>query len=193
MPLLILRLVPLAVHQRLRLFLQVSPGGSTNPSFSASSVPSSTSDVTSVIYLSAVETEGYCMGIVGTGNSTNRFCTSKECKIAKHESQKFAFQPGLFIFKTVSEWVSIFAQISALGIKIDASDWQEKEKLQQRAKSTKTPRKSKTQRSQAWGDLRNISADFDALRNSLSGGTAEESTVKKHITDFGRTNTFVYR
>ena len=37
------------------------------------------------------------MGLVGTGNSTNKFCISKECKIAKNENQKFGFKPGLFI------------------------------------------------------------------------------------------------
>ena len=152
------------------------------------------------------------MGLLGTGNSTNKFCISKECKIAKHENQKFGFKPGLFIrvpkkgdqaycspslqeeflesdliadfiteLKTVQEWVSIFAQIRMIGIKIDATEWQEKGRLRQRAKSAKTPKKSKTQRSQAWGDLRNISADFDTLRSSLSSGTEEDSTIENRL------------
>ena len=68
-----------------------------------------------------------------------------------------------------------------IGIKIDATEWQEKGRLRQRAKSAKTPKKSKTQRSQAWGDLRNISADFDTLRSSLSSGTEEDSTIENRL------------
>ena len=168
----------------------------TAATFSTSTTPSEPA-MTRVLYFSTQQDTKYCLGLIGdkkfccsTKCDVNKHSTLKFTpenglfiRVPKKEGQCFTspflpdelLEPSLLeLFltaeKTVEDWTSIFAQISANAEKLSESDWLSIQSVRSRAKIFRTPAKNANTKAEVMDRLFSLINDLEDTK-----GTIEES------------------